>query len=134
MTLAAAWQRARGVLVGALLLGAAWPVWKAFVAQRPVISWYFPRLAVTWLLVLLFCVSSLAIGVRVVKALTGPVSRDGFWALSFASGVLIYGMSLGVAGHLQLFGPILFGMLPLALLAAGWGPLAEELLAARARW
>lgn len=134
MNFVAARQRARGPLVGALLLGAAWPVWKAFANQRPLMSWYFPRLAITWLLALLFVLASLSIGVRVVKALTGPVSRDGFWGLSFAVGVLVYGMCLGVAGHLQLFSPILFGLLPLALIAAGWGPFSRELLDAKARW
>lgn len=126
--------RSRPVLASVLLLMVAWPVWKGFEQARPLVSWYFPRLAATWLFTLLFVVSSLSIGARAVKWLTGPVPRDGFWALSFATGVLIYGMCIGVAGHLGLLIPMSFGLLPLGLLLAGWGSFAEELLAARERW
>lgn len=134
MTLRAAWTRFRPTLAAVLLLGAAWPVWKAFEAQRPLNSWYFPRLATTWALVLLFALSCLVIGVRLVRWLTGPVPRDGFWALSFSTGVLVYGACMGVAGHLGLLSPMLFGLLPLGLLGVGWGAFSEEAVAARGRW
>lgn len=129
-----AWSWTRGPLAAALVLAMARPVWNAFATQRPLASWYFPRLAATWGFTLLFALACLAIGVRIVKALTGPVARDGFWPLSFAVGVLAFGVSMGLIGHLGLFGPLTFGLLPLVLLGVGWAPLTEAVFAARRRW
>lgn len=134
MTRAAALQRLKAPVAAALVVAATWPVWRAFAFQRPLVSWYFPRLAVTWGLTLLFSGACLAIGTRVVSWLTGPVRRDGFWALSFATGVLAFGVAMGVLGHLGLLSPGLLGLLPLLLLAAGWSSLVDGFLDARARW
>lgn len=134
MTRDAVWARLKPLLAAGALLAVGYPVWRNFAVQRPLVSWYFPRLATTWGLTLLFALASLAIGVRVVQALTGRVQRDGFWALSFATGVFCFGASMGVLGHLQLFSPTLFWVLPLALLLVGWGPLADALAEGRERW
>ena len=98
MSIAGIWTRARPWLAGALLVWGGWGVWGTFLAQRPLVSWYAPRLAVVWALTALFAVSCLAVGARVVRSLSGPVRRDGFFALAFAAGVLVFGVSLASRG------------------------------------
>ena len=134
MNWAEVWKRARPWLAAVLLIVMWLQAWPSFAIQRPTDTWYAPRLFTVWGLTLLFSLSCLAIGVRLVRWLQGPLIRDGFWVVSFATGVLVFGVAIAALGHLGLLVEQTFWALPLVLLLVGWEPLVTEVVGARTRW
>jgi len=109
------------VLVGATILFGA-------VASRhyPIHRWLFWRYAGYWLLSALFATSSLSVGHLAVKRVLGrPLPFLEQLVTSFAVGVYIFAVGVFVAGLFGLYGPIFFGVFPLALGALGARPLAR---------
>jgi hypothetical protein len=86
----------------------------------PIAEWLFFRYALAWLYTALFCTASLAIGNVVVSALSLPGERlDGHVTLSFATGVLVFGLCMFAVGFAGGLGPAAFVAVPAALIALG---------------
>lgn len=86
------------------------------------------QLMADWGLFLLFVATCLVGGAGVVARLSPRLGRDGFWPISFATGVVVFGIAMGVLGWLSVLGPVVLFGLPLAMLAFGWKAAQERLL------
>jgi hypothetical protein len=90
-----------------------------------------PRLLTTWAFVALLAFAALSAGCAIVRRTSSGVRRDGFWALSFATGLAAFGTMLGVLAWLGWLNGTTFFLLPLAFIAAGLPDVAAELVTPR---
>ncbi|WP_437811451.1 hypothetical protein [Sorangium sp. So ce1078] len=122
------WERARQIALPVLLLGAV-AFFASFVHRfYPIQHWLFWRYAGYWLLCGLWTAACVSAGHLTLKLVVGrslPIVEQ--LATSFAIGVFEFAFLMSVAGLLRLYGPVLFVVLPLAMLGAGLAPLRRYL-------
>jgi hypothetical protein len=93
---------------------------RIFNLHYPLADWLFFRYALAWLYTALFCAAALAIGNVIVSALSLPGERqDGHVTLSFAAGVIAFGLCMFAVGFAGWLRPATFVAVPAALLALG---------------
>lgn len=118
-------------LVIALSAGTALLLW-VLNEHYPLRRWLFPRYASYFLCSALWLAGSLAAGHTALRWLLGsglPLLEH--LTIGFGLGVVLFQLLMFVSGMAGVYGPVLFVLLPLALLAVGARPLVRELSAAR---
>lgn len=122
------WEHARQILLPVLLLGAA-AFFATFVHRfYPIQQWLFWRYAGYWLLCGFWSAACVSAGHLTLKLVIGrPLPIVEQLVTSFAIGVFEFAFLMSVAGLLKLYGPVLFVLLPLVLLGAGFLPLRRYL-------
>ncbi len=116
---------ARSLLAGAILVACVVSLWDRFWVAVPFQLSFVVRLVGAAGAVALFTAAALAAGLRLCGWLLPGPRRDGQTAVAFASGVLLFGVAVAIAGHLGLLSTPLFFVLPVLLLLGGLGPLIE---------
>jgi hypothetical protein len=117
------WLLLLALAVGVVLLA------RIFDPHYPIGDWLFFRYAQAWLYTALFCAAALAVGNVVVSALSRPGElQDGHITLSFAAGVLVFGLCVLLIGFCGGLGTAAFVALPAALLAIGAPRAKRDLL------
>lgn len=125
---------ARTWLVGvALTISALW-LCTIFDDHVPLEQWLFFRYAGCWLVAGAFCLSSLSVGNRIVRALSTPGEQlDGQITLSFATGAYVFFLATFLVGLFGGLNKTSFVLIPVVLFAVGARELARDLLSFHAR-
>lgn len=113
----AMWQR---IVLTVVLLALGAVFLEVMGEHYAIEDWLFWRYARYWLWCIVMCLGSLGTGEWVVLRLVGRIrGLHAHLFVSFCTGLLLFGLSLFVAGLLRLYGPTLFYALPLSFLGLG---------------